>query len=462
MFQIYSTQQVRRVILLLVAVLFFSFYSMAQQGDSTNEENYGNYRKADTVEKKECFSYHFQTTMIGQHQLDFSAPYTGKNSLITSERLRLSVTSTLFLGKKLWKGGELFFDPELSGGRGISSTTGIAGFPNGETYRIGNPEPVISVSRLFLRQTIALGSEQAKVESGQNINAGIMPTSRLVFTLGKFSITDIFDANTYSHDPRNQFMNWALMSAGAWDYPANTRGYTYGFVAEVVKPGWSVKVAATMVPEVANGPYLDMNIGNAHSETLELDRYFSIHKHAGTVRVIGFFTQADMGNYKEATVDTQYHLDVTKTRSYAHAKGGFVVNAEQELTNNVGLFARLSYNDGKNETWAFTEIYQSFHVGVQVKGTFWKRPMDQLGVAYLVDGISKDHQAYLAAGGYGFLIGDGRLNYGPENVIEIYYSARLSPTFWVSPDYQLLLNPGYNKDRGPLVNIVGIRGHIEF
>ncbi|MDR3678429.1 MAG: carbohydrate porin [Flavipsychrobacter sp.] len=418
--------------------------------------------KLDTLNKNERYSYHFQTTMIGQHQENFSAPYSGKNSLLTDEKLRLSATSTLFLGARLWKGAEVFFNPELSGGRGISSTTGMAGFPNGETYRIGDPEPVISISRIFLRQTFDLNSEFSNIDGGQNIHKGYVSTNRLVLTFGKFSVADIFDANTYSHDPRNQFMNWATMSAGAWDYPANTRGYTYGFVAELIKPTWSLKGAVTMVPEVANGPYMDMNIGNAHSETVEFDKKITINKRNGIIRLIGYYTQADMGNYKEATTDTQYHLDVTQTRSYAHAKGGFVINAEQELSNSIGVFCRYSWNDGKNETWAFTEIDRSFNIGVQVKGTGWKRPADQFGAALLLDGLSKDHRAYLTAGGYGFIIGDGQLNYGLEHVIELYYSAKLFDNFWLSPDYQFVLNPAYNKDRGPVVNIVGIRGHIEF
>ena len=452
----------KNIVVLVLLALFCCRSGYAQENDSTVAGEERAEAKFDTVAKPVRFSHHFQTTMIGQHQLDFSAPYTGKNSLLTSERLRMSITSTLFMGARLWKGGEIYFDPELSGGRGMSATTGIAGFPNGEVYRVGDPEPVITVARIFMRQTFNLSNDMQPVESAQNVNPGKQAGTRLVLTLGKFSITDMFDNNSYSHDPRNQFMNWALMSAGAWDYPANTRGYTYGFVAELIRPTWGIKAAVTMVPEEANGPYLDMNIGNAHSETLELDKQLMMGKRHGMVRVIGFFTQANMGNYKEATLDTIYHLDVTQTRSYAHSKGGFVVNFEQDITDYFGIFGRASYNDGKNETWAFTEIDQSLHMGIEGKGTAWKRSMDQFGAAYLINGISKDHQAYLAAGGYGFLIGDGHLNYGHENIIELFYSARLWDNFYLTPDYQMVINPAYNKDRGPVVNVVGIRGHIEF
>jgi high affinity Mn2+ porin len=419
-------------------------------------------KTVDSIYQNERFSYHFQTTMISQHQMDFSAPYTGANSLLTNEKQHLSVTSTLFLGARIWKGAEVFLNPELSGGSGLSSTKGMAGFPNGETYRVGDPDPVISISRIFLRQTFSLNNETTNVDGGQNLNRGRVSTKRLVFTLGKFSIADMFDANTYSHDPRKQFMNWAIMSAGAWDYPANTRGYTYGLVTELIKPNWSIKAAVTMVPEVANGPYMDMNADRAHSETLEFDRQYTLKGRQGVIRLIGFYTQGHMGNYSAATTDTQYHLDITQTRSYAHAKGGFVINWEQELSKNMGLFARLSWNDGKNETWAFTEIDQSLNIGAQLIGKIWRRPSDKLGISLLINGLSDDHKNYLAAGGYGFIIGDGHLNYGTENIIELYYSAKFWSSFWLSPDYQLVINPAYNKDRGPVVHIVGLRGHIEF
>jgi len=442
----------------LFATTLLSFAGIGAVAQNTPANNVG----SDSLNKNERFSFHFQTTMISQHQLDFDAPYTGANSLVTHEKQCLSVTSTLFVGARLWKNAEIFFNPELSGGAGISQTKGIAGFTNGETYRVGAAAPVISASRIFLRQTIDLDNVMTNVDGGQNLSKGHLAASRLVFTLGKFSIPDIFDANTYSHDPRNQFMNWAIMSAGAWDYPANTRGYTYGFVAELIKPTWSLKAAATVVPEVANGPYMDLDIAHAHSGTLELDKMYTAGKRQGIVRLIGYYTEAHMGNYVLATTDTQYHLDITQTRKYGRTKAGFVINAEQQVTDNIGVFGRLSWSDGKNEAWAFTEIDQSLNIGARLQGAMWKRPSDHLGVALLVNGLSKEHKDYLAAGGYGFIIGDGHLNYGMEQIIELYYSARLWENFWLSPDYQFVMNPAYNKDRGPVVHVLGIRGHIEF
>ncbi len=413
-------------------------------------------------DKKGLISYHFQTTVIDQRQLKFNAPYTGAYSLQTSEPQRMSVTSTMFVGVRLHKNIDVFLNPELSGGNGLSSTRGIAGFPNGETYRIGDPEPVLSVSRCFVRYTHELNNQMSPVESGQNVIAGNSASQRLVFTLGKFSITDIFDANTYSHDPRNQFMNWAIMSAGAWDYPANTRGYTWGLVGEYISPVWGIKVGITTVPEAANGPYMDMNMTKAHSATVEFDHSLSINKMHGVVRLIGFYTEAKMGNYADALNANRSAPDITLSRSYAHSKGGFVVNAEQDITDNIGVFGRYSWNDGRNETWAFTEIDQSINIGAQLKGTYWKRPNDKLGVSLLVNELSTDHKNYLAAGGYGFIIGDGALSYGAEKIVETYYNAHIFSSFWLAPDYQLVINPGYNTARGPVVHIIGVRGHLEF
>jgi len=447
-----------------IAVILTSCLHLTVRAQDTLQENTiaAGTAKADTLSKNEKFSYHFQATFVGQHQLDFHAPYSGENSLLTHERLRLSTTATLFLGTRLWKGAEIYFNPELSGGRGLTGASGLAGAPNGEVYRVGDPEPVITASRIFLRQTFNLSQDHINIDGGQNQLSGNTAAHRLVLTFGKFAITDMYDANTYSHDPRNQFLNWAIMSAGAWDYPANTRGYTYGFVTELIYPQWSLKGSVVMVPEVANGPYMDMDIAQAHSETIELDKKIQVFHKPTVLRLIGFYTQAHMGSYKEAILENPLQPDVISTRTYTHDKYGFVINAEQQVNDNIGIFGRFSWDNGTSETFAFTEIDQSLNTGVQLKGNIWKRPTDQFGATLLLNGLSKDHRDYLAAGGYGFIIGDGRLNYGLEHIVELYYSAKLFENFWLSPDYQFVLNPAYNKDRGPVVNIVGIRGHIEF
>jgi high affinity Mn2+ porin len=426
----------------------------------------------DTLKGK-LWSVHFQETTIGQYHPDFHAPYSGKNSQVaTGEPPRISITSTLYIGRKLWKGGALFFNPELSGGRGVGQTLGIAGFPNGETYRIGNPEPVVAPVRIFLRQTFSLGDNtehpaqkyyESKMEynnDGQNQISGYVPARRLVITIGKFSITDLFDNNSYSHDPRTQFMNWALMSSGAWDYPADTKGYTWGTAGEIIMPKWSLKGALTMVPLYANGPAFDVNIIKANSISLEYDRNYTLFSKHGVLRVTGFYTNAHMGNYLLATNDTIYHKDITLTRAYGRTKWGFAINAEQGISDNTGIFARLSYNDGKNETWAFTEIDRSFAAGVLIMGMQWQRPADKLGIALVINGISNDHKNYLAAGGYGFIIGDGKINYAYESIAEIFYNFKWKDWLYLSPDYQFVLNPAYNKDRGP-IHLFGLRAHVE-
>ena len=413
--------------------------------------------------KSENWTLHFQQTIIGQYHPDFASPYSGLNSQnAKGEPTCVTITSTIFLGRRLWQGGELYFNPELSGGQGVGHTLGIAGFPNGESYRVGSTLPVIAMVRLFLRQTINLNSKNfSKTEDGPNQLSENTPEKRLVFTAGKFSVTDIFDANSYSHDPRSQFLNWSIMSAGAWDYPADTKGYTWGAVGELFYPGWSLKAGITMVPLYANGPAFDDNIAKANSVSVEYDKQFKTNKRPGVLRLIGFYTNAHMGNYTEATNDTIYHHDITQTRAYGRTKMGFVINGEQEISDNAGLFVRLSYNDGKNESWAFTEIDGSVSAGVSFKGTKWKRPDDVLGIAFVQNGLSKDHEAYLAGGGYGFLIGDGKINYGNEIILEAYYNFKWGKYLYLSPDYQIVLNPAYNKDRGP-INLFALRAHVEF
>ena len=261
-------------------------------------------------------------------------------------------------------------------------------------------------------------------------------------------------------------MNWSLMSAGAWDYAANTRGYTVGGILEYVTPAFALRVASTLLPTYANGPTLNFHYGTAHAETVELTKTYRLGGRQGTVRALGFRNVAAMATYRSAVAlgqATGRAPDVEAVRRAGHTKIGFGLNAEQTLTSNVGVFARVSYNDGRNETWAFTEIDQSASLGVASTGTRWHRPDDRLGAAVVVNGISAEHQAYLAAGGYGFIIGDGALDYGLEQVGEVYYSLSL-PRYHasISPDYQLIINPAYNRDRRGPVHVVALRLHVEF
>ncbi|MBO2008601.1 carbohydrate porin [Hymenobacter negativus] len=412
------------------------------------------------------WSLHFQQTLIDQWHNDLTTPYAGNYSLADRESAKLSFTSTLFIGRRLWKGAALYFNPEVAGGSGLSGARGVAGFTNGETFRIGDPAPNLYLARLYLRQVFALGTATDVDLDDLNQLAGTSPQRYFAVTLGKFSTADFFDQNSYSHDPRTQFLNWSLMSAGAWDYAANTRGYTVGGVFEYVTPGFTVRFGSTLMPTLANGPTLDFHYGTAHAETLELTKTYHLNGRQGTIRALGFRNVAAMATYNTAIRLAQLigeQPDVTAVRRDGHTKVGFSLNAEQEIANNVGLFARVSYNDGKNETWAFTEIDHSASLGIASTGARWQRPDDRLGAAIVANGISPEHRAYLAAGGYGFIVGDGALNYGLEQIGEVYYSFAL-PQYHasISPDYQLVINPAYNRDRSGPVHVVAMRLHVEF
>jgi high affinity Mn2+ porin len=422
--------------------------------------------------KDSLWSCHFQLTVIGQAHAGFKAAYSGLNSLSNSvESGATSVTSTLFLGRKLWKGSALYLDPEISGGAGLSYAVGVAGALNGETYRIGDPAPVVSIARAYLQQNIPLGNTGYEdAEDDVNQVADKIPSHRITISAGKFSMSDFFDKNSYSHDPRTQFLNWSLMSNGAWDYPANTKGYTVGVVAELIQPTWTFRISSVAVPVIANHSAMEYIFGKAHSETAEFEKKISIHKRAGVVRLLISYTASRAPSYDQGLAalkngDSSLLKVISgnaEGNSFGGNKTGIGLNAEQELTDDLGVFARIGWNDGKHVTWAFTEIDETIHAGLSLKGTSWKRKNDVFSIAYVVNGISADHRAFLKAGGYGFIIGDGNLNYGHESILETYYDARLFNAFWLTFDYQFVKNPGYNKDRHGPVHVFGVRGHIGF
>ena len=417
-------------------------------------------QNADSL-KTETFSIHAQTTIINQNKTAFSAKYSGDNSLTTQAESQTSITSTLFLGARLWKGAGVFVNPELGGGAGLSSTLGIAAAPNGETYRIGNPAPQIDIARLYFSQIFPFTKQTSYQASDFNQIGSFIPTSYLSVTVGKISISDYFDKNKFSHDPRTQFMCWGLMSNGAWDYPANTRGYTPSVVLEYITPSDELRYAFSLVPTVANGSVMNWDISKTGSNTLEYTRHYKIANQEGSVRLLGFFTLAHMGNYLQSLALNPINPLIQSVEKYGNTKYGFGINAEQNITTDLGCFFRASWNDGNNETWAFTEIDQSMSAGISMTGERWKRKNDNIGVALVVSGISKPHQDYLRAGGKGFILGDGNLNYAPEQLTEIYYSFELIPnSLYLSGTYQLVVNPAYNKDRSGPVNIFSARLHL--
>jgi high affinity Mn2+ porin len=407
-------------------------------------------------------NFHFQLTTVTQHKYKINAPYTGLKSLTGPAESATTLTATIFWGSKLWKHAALYINPEIAGGSGVSSAQGIAGFTNGEAFRVGNPSPTVYLARIFIQQTFHLGGEQVSVGGGANEVYKKKARKYIDLVVGKFSVADYFDKNSYSHDPRSQFFNWGLMSNGAWDYPANVRGYTWGVVVEYGTPHYSLRAASTMVASEANGNTMDKNYAQANSNVIEFEKPYLLNKLPGKIRILGFYTRARMGNYLQAIKENPTNPDIMLTRAYGRTKYGFGINLEQSLTHNIGLFARVGWNDGHNETWSFTEIDRSASIGIFVDGAQWKRMNDQFGFGSVVNGLSSYHRDYLATGGYGFIIGDGQLNYSREWITEIFYRANLfSDTFYATPNFQFVLNPAYNKDRGP-ATLIGLRVHVEF
>lgn len=432
--------------LFAAAVTFTTIVSYAQQIDTL---------------KNERFSVHGQTTIITQYKPSFSAKYSGDNSLISKKENERSLTATLFLGARLWNGASVFMSPEIAGGSGLSTSLGVGASTNGEAYRVDEAAPSFELGRFFLKQIIPLNKERIYQSDDVDKLGGIIPTKYIALTVGKICVSDIFDVNRYSHDPRTQFMSWGLMNNGAWDFAANTKGYTPSFVVEWVTPQNELRYGFSLLPKTPNGMKMDWKINNAGSHTLEYTHNYFIKGRKGALRLVSFLNKANMGNYRQSLALDPTSPNIASTEKEGRTKYGFGVNAEQEINDFMGMFFRASWNDGHNETWAFTEIDRSISAGLSASGSKWNRKNDNVGLAYVVSGLSTPHRNYLEAGGKGFELGDGALNYGLENLAELYYSMELKNNLYVTGTYQFIVNPGYNKDRGP-VNVLSIRIHAEF
>ena len=412
----------------------------------------------------ERWNLYYQATSIGQRHGSFDAPYTGPLSLQNYPEHVVSLTTTLFFGFDLGNHTQLYFDPEIAGGRGFSGVDGIANAPNGELPRVASATPKPYIARLYITHDFGFGSEKEHVESEANQLAGERPVTRYTVTAGRFSLTDFFDNNSYTHDPRTQFMAWGVMYNGAWDYPADTRGYTWGMVHELHTRRWSLRYGSGAEPKKTNGPRFDRRLLRDRGDVFEGERRFSLGDHPGVIRLLGYLNHTDSGSYDDAlrlAAATETVPDVTATHRAGTLKYGMAVNVEQEISRDIGFFTRLGWNDGKTQDFAFTAIDRLASGGIVVKGTQWRRKDDVAGTSFTASGISGVHALYLARGGLDFLIGDGKLNYAPEYLWESYYSARLLPGFFATFDLQRVANPAYNRDRGP-VWIAGVRLHMEF
>jgi high affinity Mn2+ porin len=412
---------------------------------------------------EERWNLFWQATSIGQYHGTFNSPYQGPNSLQDATERDVSLTTTLFLGLRLTGSTQLYVDPEIAGGRGFSGVTGIADFPNGEMPRVSTAMPKPYLARAYLVQDFGFGGSKESVDSDENQLAGERPVNRYTIVLGRFAASDFFDNNSYSHDPRSQFMGWAAMYNGAWDYPADTRGYTWGWVHELHTKNWAWRYGSCAEPKVANGASFDRRLFRDRGDMFETERRYTVAGHAGAIRALGFLLHTDSGTYSEAlrlAAATGQMPDVTLTHRAGTLKYGAGVSFEQEIARGIGVFSRLGWNDGKTESFVFTAMDRLASGGVSVSGGRWKRKYDTAASALIVGGISGVHAQYLAHGGLDFLIGDARLRYAPEYVWESYYSARLFPGFFATFDLQHITNPAYNQDRGPLW-ASSIRLHIE-
>jgi high affinity Mn2+ porin len=407
------------------------------------------------------WTLHTQATWVDQGHPSFNSPYQGANSLSGAPEVDRSFSFSLFVGCRILPGTEVYFNPEAFQGHGLSNTLGMAGYPNGEAVKAAFPNFHYNTSRLFIRQTFGLGGETEKIDEGPNQVGETADVDRIVLSAGKFAATDFFQANAYSDDDRSQFMNWALWASAAWDYPADIVGYTAGFVAEWNTKNGMLHYGLFMEPTVSNGATLDDHLWEAHGQILQFDRRYAVGSLTGTIRPFVFWNQARMGNYSDAAANAADPNALYETRAY-RSKVGFGLSWDQQLTADLGSFVRLSWDDGRTESFAFTEVDRSVAAGLSLAGDAWGRKDDTVAIAGVVNGIVSSHRAYLASGGEeGILLGDGALNYGPEEILEAYYSFQPAKRLSIAPDFQYALHPGYNRDRGP-VPFYAVRVHVAF
>jgi high affinity Mn2+ porin len=407
----------------------------------------------------------FQATLIDQNLFAFRSPYSGVNSLRARNENEKSDTYTLYAGVRLRKGIEFYVNPEMARGNGIGEALGLAGYTNGDVIR--NPalgmEPYLG--RYFARFTLATGHGNEKVAEGENQVASTRPTHRLVASVGKLATSDIFDINSYANSTRTQFMNWSLINNGAYDYAADTRGYSQGMAIEWVNPGFAVRIGRFAMPFVANGPDLAQNLTKTYGDQVEVETHPRLcpKLDPAIVRTLAYRNVADMGSYAFALASAGGGVpSIIATRAPGRVKFGYGLNMEQPLgdAGATGLFSRLGWNNGTTETFAYTEVDRTFGLGGQISGARWKRSADKAAMAFVQNDLSAIHRSYLAAGGTGFLLGDGRLNYGPERIFEAYYTRQINRQIGCTLDWQTIWNPGYNADRGP-VNVLSFRVHLE-
>lgn len=406
-----------------------------------------------------------QANFIRQAHSSFYSAYSGPNSFAASAEHATSRVETLYTGFQITRQLDFIFDLESAGGAGLSNALGIAGFTNVDVVRNPSLGETPYVARIMLHYTIPLGKETTEATRNPLSLSPVVPVRRLELRLGKMSTADFFDLNSVGSDSHLQFMNWAIVNNGAFDYAADTRGYTYGFLAEFYDGPFAARFGEMLMPTVANGLKLDWDLARARAENIEFEYHTSLlPRRASVVRALTYINHADMGSYREAIdgyLDGQTSTpEITAYRQQGRIKYGFGLNAEQELTSLWRAYGRLGWNDGRNESFAYTEVDRTAQIGTDFRGTPWHRAQDKIGAAFVANGLSGDHREYLALGGLGFILGDGALQYGLEKIFETYYTGHIWRGISVAVDYQHVTDPGYNEARGP-VSIISFRLHVE-
>jgi hypothetical protein len=417
----------------------------------------------DKAPAEEQWSVHAQATYIAQVKPAFGAAYSGPESLTPERAHSYSFTSTLFLGARLWRGGEAYANLEAVEGLPISNLTGLGGLTNGELQKTAGTSLKWYRARLFARQVVGFDNGGEPIEADKNQLGGSYDERRLVITAGNLAVMDIFDNNRYAHDPRTDFMNWALITSGAYDFAADSRGYSWGAAAEWIDDGWALRAGRFAQPKESNGLPLDFRLFRHYGDQVELERSIEWGGHAGKVRLLAFRNVAIMGRFHDAIEAARESGGVPSVAAVRRltSKHGLALNAEQEITGELGAFVRASWNNGQAETYAFAEIDRSLAVGAVLKGKRWQREGDELAVAYITNGLAGAHRDYLSAGGSGFFVGDGRINYREELIGEAYYSITVTKNSAITLDAQRVRNPAYNADRGP-ASFYAVRVHLEF
>ena len=406
-----------------------------------------------------------QTNVIFQYHPSFHAAYSGPHRLPAPADNTTSDVITLFGGLQVTETTEVFLDLESTGGSGLSDALGLAGFTNLDVVRNPDLSREPYVARGFVRQIVPLSEERVDVDRNAFGLATSVPARRLEVRVGKLGLTDVFDVNAAGSDSHLQFMNWTVDANGAYDYAADTRGYTYAVLLEYDDHNWAARFAEALMPTVANGINMDWHISQSRAENVEFEyRHQFLSGRDTVVRPLAYVNHANMGNYRQAS-NAFLHghdpaPDITAHRAPGRTKYGFGLNAEQALSDALRMFGRLGWNDGQNETFAYTEVDRSALIGADLRGASWRRVHDKVGLALSINAISDPHRQYLALGGQGFLLGDGRLNYNTEQILETYYTLHLWRGVFVAADLQYIRHPGYNRDRGPVV-VPGFRFHTD-